>query len=620
MLRADDLACNPQQNLPHHSMIFFDTAAARNLNDIKTIKFTESYHPEALGLTKDAVWIKTAFNPEPACLEQNWFLQFGNPYLDSIDVYILQNEALVAHYELGDRRSRPAHLNPQRLPAVPISPHFNSESTDGLVIFVRLASQNSISTDMTFITQAQIHTQDLPVLILSAFVASALILLLVFSVILWGLTRQVALLYYIITLLSYGYILATVYGWMHFWGWPSDPWILIAQPVLILSFLLLSNAILAIHQTFNKTYKVLLATAIFLVVLSLISGLIDHLQPALKTVHSLGVLLLLTLLGISGLMVKNNSIAKFYFLVFGVMILALVVRILAIYNVVPANFLLAHLFSIMILIQLIILFFVTLGFYYKHYLALLKQQQQLELEQQLVSQRKLFLRLLSHEFMTPLAIGGAAGRNLADDLNDLAKQDVAPHIIHQMQQDLQTQQRARQRLQDLVSQCLDADYEVNRFEQGFTTLNTFNRIVYQNLNKIEQRPRIIIEWALQPERPSEPQNSLRIKGDAEPLVMAMNMVVNNALKYSKPDQNVIITFAIHDAQLIIAVRDFGIGFDQDTDITQAFKRGRNTQSTSGLGLGLYISQDILQRYNGQLIIEPQQPGSLVTLQVPIYRS
>ena len=326
---------------------------------------------------------------------------------------------------------------------------------------------------MVFISQDQILAKDLPVLILSAFVASALILLLVFSVILWGLTRQVALLYYIVMLLSYVYILATVYGWMQLWDLPSDPWILIAQPVLILSFLLLTNAILAINQTYNKLYQVL------------------------------------------------------------------------------------------------------------------------------------------------LAIGSAAGRNLADDLNDLAKQNVAPHIIRQMQQDLHTQQRARQRLQDLVSQCLEADYEVNRFEKGYTTLAKFSQILYQSLNKIEQRPRIIMEWDFKPEQLSEQHSTLRIKGDAEPLVMALNMVVNNALKYSKPDQNVIISVSLDNAQLIIAVRDFGIGFDQDKEITQAFKRGRNTQSTSGLGLGLYISQDILQRYHGSLTIETQQPGSLVSLSIPL---
>ena len=82
-------------------------------------------------------------------------------------------------------------------------------------------------------------------------------------------------------------------------------------------------------------------------------------------------------------------------------------------------------------------------------------------------------------------------------------------------------------------------------------------------------------------------------------------------------QRSIRTASICDAQLTIDVRDFGIGFDQKKHIIQAFKRGGNTKSTSGLGLGLYISQDILQRYHGSLTIETQQPGSLVSLSIPL---
>ena len=99
MLRADNLQCHPYQNLPHHSMIFFDASAALDFDDIQTIEFTEPYSAKALGLTRNAVWIKTHFNPKQACLTPSWYLQFGNPFLDYIDVYILQNNRLLAHHE-----------------------------------------------------------------------------------------------------------------------------------------------------------------------------------------------------------------------------------------------------------------------------------------------------------------------------------------------------------------------------------------------------------------------------------------------------------------------------------------------------------------------------------------
>lgn len=608
--------CKHQLNPPNNSMMFFDSSATLSFETIRSTTFSEPYQAKALGLTRDALWIKTQFDPQQACPSNSWYLQFQNPFLDFIDVYMLQGDTLIKHDQLGDRREPLVDALPRRLPSLKIKDLHSSDlaqTTQPIDIYIRLASQNSINTHLSFVSEQSILEQEQPIIIMSAFIGAALVLLLLFSLILLAITYQTAVIYYIILLVSYSYILATVYGWLHLWSIPSDPWVLIAQPLVILSFLLLSNAVLGIKNSYKRTYILLMSLAIFLVIFSLLSSFFDHLQPAIKTVHIMGVFILIGLLVMSSLMVKNNTIAKFYFLVFGVMIVALIIRILAIYNFVPANFFLAHLFSFMILFQLIILFFVTLSYFYQRYLNLLQQQQQLQMEQQLLDQRKLFLRLLSHEFMTPLAIGSAVTRNLADDLADLNRENVAPHIIRQMQKDLQTQERARQRLQDLVNQCLEADFEVNRFEDGRTSLAKFSQAFYQSLNKIEQRPRLVINWLFKP----EDIDTDTIKGDAEPLIMAINMIVNNALKYSPADQSVIITLALEGAQLTIAVRDYGIGFDLDKDILKAFKRGRNTQNTSGLGLGLFISQDILQRYQGELTIEPQQPGSLVSLSIPL---
>lgn len=629
--QANAQECVHTLNPHHNSMMFFDSSASLSFDAIRATTFTEPYQAKALGLVRDAVWIKTSFDPNQtkpqtqsqtqsqACHGYSWYLQLQNPFLDFIDVYVLQGDTLIKHDQLGDRRPVPADSIPRRLPTVKIAdlyPIYESTQHQPLEIYVRLASQNSINTHWGFISEKGIIEQEQPIIIMSAFIGAALVLLIIFSMALWAITRQIALVYYLMMLVSYGFILATVYGWMHLLAIPSDPWILIAQAVLILNFLLLSNAILGIKPLYKKIYTALLAMALFIIAFSLVSSYLDQLQAAIKIVHFVGISILSSLLIISSIMVKKDIIAKFYFVIFGIMTAALMIRIMAIYDFIPANFFLAHLFSFMILLQLIVLFFVTLIYYYKHYLNLLKQEQNLKIEQELLDQRKLFLRLLSHEFMTPLAIGSAAGRNLTDDLSDLSKENVAPNIIRQMQQDLQTQKRARQRLQDLVNQCLEADFEVNRFEEGRTSLAKFSRAFYQNLNKIEQRPRLVIDWEFKP----EDIDSLKIKGDAEALVMAINMVVNNGLKYSKSDQTVNINLHIKEAKLHIAVRDYGIGFDLDKDITKAFKRGRNTQNTSGLGLGLYISQDILQRYNGQLIIEPKQPGSLVTLWVPLVSS
>lgn len=100
-------------------------------------------------------------------------------------------------------------------------------------------------------------------------------------------------------------------------------------------------------------------------------------------------------------------------------------------------------------------------------------------------------------------------------------------------------------------------------------------------------------------------------------------LLNNAVKYSPPDAPIHLKIA-HDTVLTISVKDQGIGIpdDEKEKIWDPFYRGRNVETRSGLGLGLYIIKQMLNIMSGTITLEdnPDGQGVVFTIQLPLQLS
>ena len=110
-----------------------------------------------------------------------------------------------------------------------------------------------------------------------------------------------------------------------------------------------------------------------------------------------------------------------------------------------------------------------------------------------------------------------------------------------------------------------------------------------------------------------------VKGDRFRLEQVLDNLIANAIKYS-PEGNRIVINSIHDKDsLIISVQDFGIGIEAEK-IDKLFDRYYRVDNTAmrfeGLGLGLYISNEIIKRHQGQMWIE-SEPGSGSTFYIKL---
>lgn len=74
-------------------------------------------------------------------------------------------------------------------------------------------------------------------------------------------------------------------------------------------------------------------------------------------------------------------------------------------------------------------------------------------------------------------------------------------------------------------------------------------------------------------------------------------------------------------QVAVSVKDYGIGIDEK-DQKEIFKRfhrvtGKNEETYAGLGIGLFLAQEIIERHNGSITVESKlNEGSVFTFILP----
>ncbi|MEI6835177.1 MAG: HAMP domain-containing sensor histidine kinase [bacterium] len=96
---------------------------------------------------------------------------------------------------------------------------------------------------------------------------------------------------------------------------------------------------------------------------------------------------------------------------------------------------------------------------------------------------------------------------------------------------------------------------------------------------------------------------LMVSGDEKRLRIAIDNLVENAIKYGSNDSPVTITIESQDdTTVILSVENRGIGIP-DADharIFEKFFRASNTGEQTGTGLGLYTTKQVIERHKGTI--------------------
>ena len=99
-------------------------------------------------------------------------------------------------------------------------------------------------------------------------------------------------------------------------------------------------------------------------------------------------------------------------------------------------------------------------------------------------------------------------------------------------------------------------------------------------------------------------------------------LISNAIKYSPDNNQIIVSTAVENENVTLSVQDFGIGIsaEKQPKIFERFFRvtGGGKETFPGLGLGLFISAEIIKRHNGTISVESiEGKGSIFCFSLPM---
>lgn len=236
-----------------------------------------------------------------------------------------------------------------------------------------------------------------------------------------------------------------------------------------------------------------------------------------------------------------------------------------------------------------------------------QSQKEIEARKALEKQKDDFIGMASHELKTPVT----SLKGFTQVLQVMAERNEQPGYV-----DLLKKMDAQlNKLTDLIGDLLD----VTKIESGRLHFNLtkfdFDQLVDDVVESLQltTEKHVLIKQG---------KTGKTVYGDRDRIEQVMNNLISNAIKYSPHTEKIMVMSAVEDGLIQFCVQDFGIGIPKDKQekVFEQFFRvsGPNTHTFPGLGLGLYISSEIIKRLGGRIWVNSNKgKGSTFCFSLPI---
>ncbi|HEX3641189.1 MAG TPA: ATP-binding protein [Ktedonobacteraceae bacterium] len=203
-----------------------------------------------------------------------------------------------------------------------------------------------------------------------------------------------------------------------------------------------------------------------------------------------------------------------------------------------------------------------------------------------------FISMASHELKTPVTSLKGFTHILQ---HRLTKQGDEQGLHYLARMDAQLN-----RLTSLISDLLD----LSRIQLGKLVLRMepfdLDALIYEtveNVQAVTSTHRLLVEG----------RTGMQMLGDKERLGQVVINLLTNAIKYSPGADTVLVQLSQDSEQAIVSVQDFGIGIDKShhESLFERFYRvtGPEEKTYPGLGIGLSISREIVERHYGRIWVK-----------------
>ncbi|MGN6615663.1 MAG: PAS domain-containing sensor histidine kinase [Ilyomonas sp.] len=217
-----------------------------------------------------------------------------------------------------------------------------------------------------------------------------------------------------------------------------------------------------------------------------------------------------------------------------------------------------------------------------------------------------FISIASHELKTPLTSLKGYMQLVESHKNQI------PHLLHSF---LVKAERSVKKLDHLIADLLDVSkIQAGKLEFDKTIINIEELVNECVENASQMYPSFTIV--------KRQVKKVLIKGNFERLEQVMMNLINNAVKYSSANKEIIVSTTETEGHVTVSVTDFGLGLSLE-DKDKVFERFYRVEDkkflTSGLGMGLYISAEIIKAHGGCMQVESKlNSGSTFSFSLPVY--
>ena len=235
---------------------------------------------------------------------------------------------------------------------------------------------------------------------------------------------------------------------------------------------------------------------------------------------------------------------------------------------------------------------------------LLKLRNILTAQNQMLAQEKEQIKTLisdiSHQIKTPIAAANTFAELLSD--GELSAEERTEYIT--------TLQMSLGKLTFLTNSLI----KMSRLESGIISLkpekNSLNEIVLQAVKTVYAKANekgILITF--------ECDQAFEAVLDFNWTAEAISNVIDNAVKYTPQGGFVRLQITEYPSFLRLDISDSGVGIpeEEQAKIFGRFYRGKQSVGTDGVGIGLYLTREIINKQNGYMKVSSDENGSTFSM-------
>lgn len=221
------------------------------------------------------------------------------------------------------------------------------------------------------------------------------------------------------------------------------------------------------------------------------------------------------------------------------------------------------------------------------------------------SRRAAYLSFVKHEIANPLAIAQANLEAMIDGVSELG--------VDRLERVLDATQAA-------AALLLDLSRSPTRVEEAFDIhLGVFNvcSLIQHEARALEGMANAKGVAFAYSKCGEAKAMCLNFRGDERRIAQILRNLLINAVRYTPPGGSVEIVCEAPDADLVVSIRDTGIGIS-DEALSRIFEPGfQAAPGGVGSGLGLGVVKDLSERVGASVRVARQERGTMFTVRLPV---